>query len=105
MPRAQIPISMHWFIVCVVSQVAALEWIAANIGSFGGDPSRVTIFGESAGAISVCWHLVSTRSSGLFHAAIMQSGTCSADEFFVGAQVSFPYSHAWTGACGLTIGL
>jgi para-nitrobenzyl esterase len=59
----------------------------------------VTIYGESAGAFSVCWHLVSPQSSGLFRAAIMESGTCDASEFFVSAARSFPFSHAWTGAC------
>jgi para-nitrobenzyl esterase len=47
-----------------------------NIGAFGGDPAKVTIAGESAGAISVCDHLVAPESSGLFRGAIMQSGPC-----------------------------
>ena len=63
-------------------QQAALNWTQANIRSFGGDPERVTIFGESAGGFSVMWHLVSPRSRGLFSAAIMESGTSSISLFF-----------------------
>lgn len=59
-------------------QVAALKWVNKNIANFGGDPSNVTIFGESAGAASVSCHLVSPMSKGLFKRAICQSGatTC-----------------------------
>ena len=60
-----------------LDQVAALQWVQANITKFGGDASNVTIFGESAGAISVCLHVVSPLSKGLFHKAISQSGSCS----------------------------
>ncbi|CAG4931000.1 unnamed protein product [Colias eurytheme] len=56
-------------------QVAAFKWVQSNIQSFGGDPNKVTIFGESAGAASVSLHLVSPMSKGLFKRAIMQSGT------------------------------
>jgi para-nitrobenzyl esterase len=57
-------------------QQAALRWVHDNIGSFGGDPAKVTIAGESAGAMSVCDHLVAPASAGLFRAAILQSGPC-----------------------------
>lgn len=56
-------------------QVAALKWVRRNIKEFDGDPDNVTIFGESAGAASVSYHLLSPLSKGLFHKAIMQSGT------------------------------
>ena len=46
-----------------------------NIGSFGGDPDSLTIFGESAGGASVEYHVLSPRSQGLFHRAISQSGS------------------------------
>ncbi|OWR46748.1 alpha-esterase [Danaus plexippus plexippus] len=55
-------------------QVMALKWVRDNIQVFGGDPSRVTIFGESAGAASVHLHMLSPASKGLFHGVIAQSG-------------------------------
>jgi para-nitrobenzyl esterase len=55
-------------------QQAALRWVKRNIEAFGGDPGNVTIFGESAGAVSVHAHLASPQSAGLFHRAIAQSG-------------------------------
>ncbi|KAJ0173898.1 hypothetical protein K1T71_010044 [Dendrolimus kikuchii] len=56
-------------------QVAALKWIHKNIKKFGGDPDNVTIFGESAGATSVSYHIISPLTKGLFHKAILQSGS------------------------------
>ncbi|KAF0738975.1 Carboxylic ester hydrolase, partial [Aphis craccivora] len=56
-------------------QVLALEWVKSNIEKFGGDPNKVTIFGESAGSVSVGLHLLSPMSKGLFHKAILESGT------------------------------
>ncbi|XP_068230794.1 juvenile hormone esterase-like [Palaemon carinicauda] len=55
-------------------QTAALKWVQENILKFGGDPNRVTIFGESAGAASVHYQILTPQSKGLFHRAIMQSG-------------------------------
>jgi para-nitrobenzyl esterase len=58
-------------------QQVALRWVKSNIGSFGGDPSRVTLFGESAGGTSMCLHMVSPQSAGLFHGVISESGPCT----------------------------
>jgi para-nitrobenzyl esterase len=58
-------------------QQAALRWVQRNIEKFGGDAKNVTIFGESAGAVSVHAHMVSPQSAGLFHRAIAQSGSYS----------------------------
>lgn len=55
-------------------QVMALRWVRDNIAKFGGDPDRVTIFGESAGGACTGYQLLSPMSKGLFHKAIVQSG-------------------------------
>ncbi|XP_047470925.1 venom carboxylesterase-6-like isoform X2 [Penaeus chinensis] len=56
-------------------QTLALRWVKDNIRDLGGDPDKVTIFGESAGGASVHFHVLSPMSEGLFNRAIMQSGT------------------------------
>jgi para-nitrobenzyl esterase len=58
----------------ILDQVAALQWVRANAASFGGDPSQVTVFGESAGAMSVGTLLALPAARGLFSRAILQSG-------------------------------
>lgn len=61
--------------VGMLDVVAALEWVNKNIGSFGGDPENVTIFGESGGGGKVGTLLSMPAAQGLFHKAIIQSGT------------------------------
>jgi len=58
----------------LLDMIAGLKWIRQNIAAFGGDPDRVTIFGESAGGIAVSMLCVSPLAKGLFHGAISQSG-------------------------------
>jgi para-nitrobenzyl esterase len=62
----------------LLDQQAALRWVQSNIAAFGGDRARVMLFGESAGALDTCMHLVSPLARGLFSSALMQSGGCVA---------------------------
>jgi para-nitrobenzyl esterase len=58
-------------------QRAALAWTKANAAAFGGDPANVTLFGESAGGIATCLHVLAPKSAGLFQRAIIESGPCA----------------------------
>ena len=63
----------------LMDQIAALEWVQKNISAFGGDPNNVTIFGHSAGGVSVNHLMVMPRSKGLFQKAIAQGSAISID--------------------------
>ncbi|TGD85713.1 carboxylesterase family protein [Mycolicibacterium sp. CH28] len=83
----------------LADQQAALRWVRDNVSEFGGDPTKVTIAGESAGAMSVCDHLVAPESAGLFRAAILQSGPCQAQ---AGRTVAERVSAAYAAHAGCT---
>ncbi len=61
----------------LLDQIEALRWLRTNASAFGGDPDDITVFGESAGAISTCALMGSPLADDLFHKAIMQSGNCA----------------------------
>lgn len=60
----------------LLDQIAALQWVKRNISAFGGDPDRVTIFGESSGGEDVCHLMASPLAASLFQRAILESGVC-----------------------------
>jgi len=61
----------------LMDQMEAMRFVKRHIKAFGGDPNQVTIFGESAGGVSVCSHIASPLSKGLYARAIIESGPCT----------------------------
>jgi len=60
----------------LLDQLQALRWVEQNIREFGGDPDRITVMGQSAGAVDICLLMASPMSQGLFQGAILESGEC-----------------------------
>lgn len=60
----------------LLDQLQVLRWVKKNIREFGGDPNRVTVMGQSAGAVDICLLMASPMSQGLFQGAILESGEC-----------------------------
>ena len=83
-----------------LDQRAAMRWVHDNAKSFGGDPDRVMIFGESAGGESMCFHLTSPASEGLFAALAVQSGSCDLAELSREAAAADGRSFAEIVGCG-----
>ncbi|KAF6720812.1 Acetylcholinesterase [Oryzias melastigma] len=86
----------------LLDQRLALKWVSSNIAAFGGDPSKVTLFGESAGAASVGFHLLSPGSHGFFQRAVMQSGSPNAPWASVSQKVAWDRSMRLSEALGCT---
>ena len=80
----------------LLDQRLAIEWVRDNVGAFGGDPSRITLFGQSAGATSISTYGYAYASDPIVHALITQSGT--ADSFGVAPPNS---TAAWESLSGL----
>ena len=72
-------------------QMTALRWVYDNIAAFGGDPSKITIMGQSAGAMSVQQHCLSPLTDGLFRGAVMSSGCGMSNMLMTTAEKVYPF--------------
>jgi para-nitrobenzyl esterase len=95
-PGADGDLAANWG---MLDQLAALRWVRDEIAAFGGDPGNVTIFGESAGGMSVAALMASPRASGLFRRAILQSG---AGHNAVPVERATAYAEAFAAILGAT---
>lgn len=75
----------------LLDQLQALSWVRDNISRFGGDPSRITVMGQSAGAVDICLLMASPLANGLIQRAILESGDCQGD-FNKDIRVPIPYN-------------
>lgn len=78
----------------LLDQIEALRWVRENIAAFGGDPGNITLFGESAGALSVIELMTSPLARGLFHKVIVQSGYLVSNPELTRSRFGLPSAHA-----------
>ena len=76
-----------------LDQLAALDWVQKNIARFGGDPHRVTVAGQSSGALDICNLIASPLATGLFQRAILESGACVDSIFPTSREIEAANSH------------
>ncbi len=84
-------------------QVAALRWVQANIGALGGDPARVTLFGQSAGGLSTASIAQDPRHAGLLHRAIIESGSLHGAPGFPEVATAAAYAEALARRLSTTV--